>query len=58
MSAIQESIQRLRDFVVSRFGAADILVNNAAILPDQYGRILKVEAGKFRAALETNTSVP
>ena len=54
----QASILNLRDFVVSRFGTADILINNAAILPDPYGRILKVNAGKFRAAFETNTLGP
>jgi NAD(P)-dependent dehydrogenase (short-subunit alcohol dehydrogenase family) len=54
----QESILRLRDFVVSHFGAADVLINNAAILPDSFGRILKVDVGKFRAALETNTLGP
>ena len=56
--SIQESILHLREFVVSRFGAVDVLVNNAAILPDQYGRILKVEVDKFRAALDTNTLGP
>jgi NAD(P)-dependent dehydrogenase (short-subunit alcohol dehydrogenase family) len=54
----QESIQQLRDFVVSRFGVADILINNAAILPDPFGRILKVGADKFRNAFETNTLGP
>ena len=54
----QESILRLRDFVVGRFGAADILINNAAILPDPYGRVLKVNASKFRNAFETNTLGP
>ena len=54
----QTSILNLRDFVVSRFGTADILINNAAILPDPYGRILKVNTGKFRAAFETNTLGP
>ena len=54
----QESVLHLRDFVVSRFGTADILVNNAAILPDPFGRILKVDAGKFQAAFETNTIGP
>jgi NAD(P)-dependent dehydrogenase (short-subunit alcohol dehydrogenase family) len=54
----RESISRLRDFISEKFGTADALVNNAAILPDQFGRILKVEAGKFRAALETNTLGP
>jgi NAD(P)-dependent dehydrogenase (short-subunit alcohol dehydrogenase family) len=54
----QESIFSLRDFVVSRFGAADVLINNAAILPDSLGRIFKVDVCTFRAALETNTLGP
>jgi NAD(P)-dependent dehydrogenase (short-subunit alcohol dehydrogenase family) len=54
----QESILNLRDFVVSRFKAADVLVNNAAILPNSFGRILKVDVCTFRAALETNTLGP
>lgn len=54
----QESILRLRDFVVSCFGAADVLINNAAILPDQFGRVLKVAPEKFRLSLETNTLGP
>jgi NAD(P)-dependent dehydrogenase (short-subunit alcohol dehydrogenase family) len=54
----QESILGLRDFVVSRFDAVDVLVNNAAILPDPFGRILKVDVGRFRTALETNTLGP
>jgi NAD(P)-dependent dehydrogenase (short-subunit alcohol dehydrogenase family) len=54
----QESILHLRDFVVSQFGAADMLVNNAAILPDPFGRILKVKADRFRTAFETNSIGP
>jgi NAD(P)-dependent dehydrogenase (short-subunit alcohol dehydrogenase family) len=54
----QGSILCLRDFVVSRFGFADVLVNNAAILPDPFGRMLKVDPEKFRLALETNTLGP
>jgi NAD(P)-dependent dehydrogenase (short-subunit alcohol dehydrogenase family) len=54
----QESVLHLADYVISQFGAADILVNNAAILPDPYGRILKVNASKFRTAFETNTLGP
>jgi NAD(P)-dependent dehydrogenase (short-subunit alcohol dehydrogenase family) len=54
----QESIQSLKEFVVSWFGAVDVLINNAAILPDQFGRVLKVDVDRFRAALETNTLGP
>ena len=54
----QESVLRLRDFVANRFSAAEVLVNNAAILPDQSGRILQVDVSKFRASLDTNTLGP
>jgi NAD(P)-dependent dehydrogenase (short-subunit alcohol dehydrogenase family) len=54
----QQSIINLRDYVVSHFGAADVLVNNAAILPDPFGRVLKVDSARFRAAFETNTLGP
>jgi NAD(P)-dependent dehydrogenase (short-subunit alcohol dehydrogenase family) len=56
--ANQDSIFRLRDYITSRYGAADGLVNNAAILPDQFGRILEARIDQFRAALETNTFGP
>jgi NAD(P)-dependent dehydrogenase (short-subunit alcohol dehydrogenase family) len=54
----QESIYRLRDFVIREYGSVDGLVNNAAILPDQFGRILEMDIDQFRAALETNTIGP
>lgn len=53
-----ESITRLRDFVVSRYAAADVLVNNAAVLLDQNGRILQTPAETFRTTLETNLYGP
>jgi NAD(P)-dependent dehydrogenase (short-subunit alcohol dehydrogenase family) len=52
------SIMNLRDFVVTQFGAADVLINNAAILPDPFGRVLKVNPDKVRLALETNMLGP
>jgi NAD(P)-dependent dehydrogenase (short-subunit alcohol dehydrogenase family) len=52
------SITNLRDFVVTQFDAADVLINNAAILPDPFGRVLKVNPDKVRLALETNTLGP
>ena len=51
----QDSIFRLRDYITGKYSTVDGLVNNAAILPDQFGRILKVSMGQFRAALETNS---
>jgi NAD(P)-dependent dehydrogenase (short-subunit alcohol dehydrogenase family) len=50
-----ESVLRLRDLVAERYGAADVLVNNAAILTDRAGRVLEVPVEKFRENLETNT---
>jgi NAD(P)-dependent dehydrogenase (short-subunit alcohol dehydrogenase family) len=52
------SIQRLYDFVVSKYGAAEILVNNAAVLLDQCGRLLQTPLDTFRATLETNLYGP
>jgi NAD(P)-dependent dehydrogenase (short-subunit alcohol dehydrogenase family) len=54
----QESIIRLRDYVISEYGSVDGLINNAAILPDQFGRVLEVRVDQFRAALETNAIGP
>ena len=53
-----ESIQRLHDDVVSAYGAADILVNNAAMLLDQYGRVLQTPVDIFRLTMETNCFWP
>ena len=53
-----KSIQRLHDFVVSEYGAADVLVNNAAVLLDQYGRILQTPVDIYRATIETNVYGP
>ncbi len=53
-----ESIADLRDFVIRQFGAADALVNNAAILIDPDARIVEVGADKFQATLDTNLLGP
>jgi len=53
-----ESIQKLHDFVVAKYGAADILVNNAAVLLDQYGRILETPLDTYRLSIETNLLGP
>lgn len=55
---VPESIQRLHDFVVTEYGAADVLVNNAAVLLDQCGRLLQTPLDTFRATLETNLYGP
>lgn len=53
-----ESIKRLYDFVVSEYAAADILVNNAAVLLDQYGRLLQTPVDVYRTTMETNLYGP
>ncbi len=53
-----KSIHRLHDFVMSEYGAADVLVNNAAVLLDQYGRILQTPVDIYRATIETNVYGP
>jgi len=53
-----ESILRLRDFVLSEYEAADVLVNNAAVLLDEYGRILQTPLDIYRASFETNVYGP
>ena len=52
------SIQRLHDLVVTEFQAADVLVNNAAVLLDQCGRILQTPVDIYRATFETNLYGP
>ncbi len=53
-----ESIQRLYDFVVSEYGVADVLINNAAVLLDQYGRLLQTPPDIYRVTMETNLYGP
>lgn len=53
-----ESIQRLHDFVVSEGLTIDALVNNAAVLFDQCGRLLQTSLETYRATMETNVYGP
>ncbi len=53
-----ESIKRLYNFVVSEYSVADVLVNNAAVLLDQCGRLLQTPLGVYRASMETNLYGP
>jgi len=53
-----QSISRLHEFVVSHYQAADVLVNNAAILLDPYGRILHTPVDTYRLSMETNAFGP
>jgi NAD(P)-dependent dehydrogenase (short-subunit alcohol dehydrogenase family) len=49
-----ESIQQLLEFTVRKFGVADVLVNNAAIYPDEGSDVLEVEMDTYRQTMETN----
>ena len=53
-----ESITRLHELVNAKYGGADVLVNNAAILLDQNGRILHTPLDIFRQTMETNCFGP
>jgi NAD(P)-dependent dehydrogenase (short-subunit alcohol dehydrogenase family) len=53
-----ESIMQLGDFVTREFGAADVLINNAALYLDEGRRVLAVEPQVFRVTMETNVYGP
>lgn len=53
-----ESIKSLCDFVKSEYGFADVLVNNAAVLLDQNGRVLETPVDLYRITMETNVYGP
>ena len=53
-----KSIQRLHDFVVSEGFAIDALINNAAVLLDQCGRLLQTPLDIYRTTMETNLYGP
>ncbi len=53
-----ESIKNLHDFVVSEYKTADVLVNNAAVLLDQFGRLLQTPLDIYQTTLETNLYGP
>jgi NAD(P)-dependent dehydrogenase (short-subunit alcohol dehydrogenase family) len=51
----QETIDALKSEVESQFGRLDVLVNNAAILYDNWQRAVDADLAVVRDALETNT---
>ncbi len=53
-----KGIGRLREFVIAQFGRIDVLVNNAAIYPDEGRSVLDVGLESFRATMETNVYGP
>ncbi len=54
----RESIRNLHSFVISEFGAADVLVNNAAVLLDQNGRMLETPLDIYHLTMETDVFGP
>lgn len=52
------SIKMLADFVTSKYGNLDVLINNAGIIPESDAEVLRVDLSAVRAALETNTLAP
>jgi NAD(P)-dependent dehydrogenase (short-subunit alcohol dehydrogenase family) len=53
-----ESVQRLYDFVMDEYEAADILVNNAAVLLDQFGRVIQTPMDTYLTTMATNVYGP
>lgn len=53
-----ESIAGLAASVLGEWGAVDVLVNNAAIYPDEGQSVLRVGVDTFRDAMETNVFGP
>lgn len=49
-----QSVERLRDNVAARFGALDVLVNNAAILYDTWQEARSADLAVVQQALDTN----
>lgn len=47
-------IEKLRTMLTARFGGPDVLINNAAVYPDEGRGVLEVEPDTFHATLETN----
>lgn len=54
----QQSIDAAKRLVEERFGKLDVLVNNAAILYDEWQRAENANLGTVREAFETNTLGP
>jgi len=48
------SVKQLQQTLEARFGGADMLINNAAVYPDEGRSVLEVELELVHATLETN----
>ncbi|MGE5375132.1 MAG: SDR family oxidoreductase [Bacteroidota bacterium] len=53
-----DSIKRLYNFITDKYEAADILINNAAVLLDQFGRIIRTPLDIYRTTMATNVFGP
>jgi NAD(P)-dependent dehydrogenase (short-subunit alcohol dehydrogenase family) len=53
-----ESVKRFYDFVIDQYEAADILVNNAAVLLDQFGRVNQTPLDIYCTTMATNVYGP
>lgn len=49
-----QSVEQLRDSVAARFGALNVLVNNAAILYDTWQQACNADLAAMQQALDTN----
>ncbi len=53
-----DSVARLRDFILNEIGRVDVLVNNAAVYVDAGRSVLNVELEVFHLTMNTNTFGP
>ena len=54
----QRQIKDLKHYVERYFGGADVLVNNAAVYPDEGRGVLEVEAAVYHSTMDTNLFGP
>jgi len=54
----EASIRTLAAFVRTQFGGIDVLINNAAVYPDEGRSVLEVALETFRTTMETNVYGP
>jgi NAD(P)-dependent dehydrogenase (short-subunit alcohol dehydrogenase family) len=54
----EASIRTLATFVRTQFGGVDVLINNAAVYPDEGRSVLEVALETFRTTMETNVYGP